>query len=133
MTTKFLFMCPHSAGKSLAAATYFRAAAGRLGLDVAIDVAGPDPDHENMTNVVAALEGQGFTIGWNPRLVQAADVQAADRVVSVGCDPDSIPATADDTVDFWDVPMISADLQASLQAIYTNVEGLAAELAHGAG
>jgi hypothetical protein len=29
--------------------------------------------------------------------------------------------------------MISADLQASLQAIYANVEGLAAELAHGAG
>ncbi|MGI8658830.1 MAG: hypothetical protein ACR2K4_08735 [Candidatus Limnocylindria bacterium] len=35
MTTTVLFLCPHAAGKSLLAATYFRAAAVRSGLDVA--------------------------------------------------------------------------------------------------
>jgi hypothetical protein len=69
MTTNVLFSCPHAAGKSLVAATYFRAAAARRELDVQIAVAGLDPDPQNMPNVVAALEAQGYGIGWSPKLI----------------------------------------------------------------
>lgn len=126
MSTRVLFMCPHSAGKSLAAATYLRAAAARTGVEVTINVAGTDPDEVNMPTVVSALAAQGFTIGWDPKLVDAAATANADVVISIGCDHDEIP-TDEDVVE-WDVPMLSDDLMGSLQAIYDLAEGLAQTL-----
>lgn len=127
MTTKVLFICPHAAGKSLLAATYFRAAAARHGLDVSIDLAGPDPDPVNMPNVQASLEAQGFAIGWNPRLIDASDTDAADLIVSVGCPRSLIPGA--DEVRMWDVPQLSDDFAGSVAAIHAQAEALAAELA----
>lgn len=124
--TKVLFLCPHSAGKSLLAATYFRAAAARSGLDVSVDVAGPEPDAVNMPGVVDALEAQGFTIGWQPRLVAAADTADADVIVSVGCDLDSLPTGQGVTE--WDVPMLSEDFAGSMRTIHAKAEALAADL-----
>lgn len=129
MSTKILFMCPHSAGKSLAAATYFRSAAHRAGLDVDIMVAGPDPDTENMPTVVEALTAQGYEISWHPRLVSERDTSGADHLISIGCDHDAIP-TASSIIE-WDVPLISKDLPGSLQAIHQRCEALAVELAGG--
>lgn len=123
MTTNVLFMCPHSAGKSLAAATYFRAAAARSGLDVSIAIAGTDPDDVNMANVEAALTDQGHTIGWSPTLVTAEHTAAADLLVSVGCDHALIPT--EEPITDWEVPMISEDLLASLRAIHEKAEALA--------
>lgn len=125
-TTHVLFMCPHSAGKSLLAATYFRAAAARKGLDVAIDVAGPDPDPHNIARVQAALEAQGFTIGWTPRKVVADDTAKADHVISIGCDHSELPAA--DEITEWEVPMLSEDFEAALQAIYGRAEAFAESL-----
>lgn len=127
MTTTVLFMCPHSAGKSLAAATYFRAASARRGLDVSIAVAGPEPDEVNMPNVVGALEEQGFTIGWQPRLITEHDVADADLLISIGCDHSTIPI--DVAITEWDAPLISKDLLGSLQAIHGYAEQLAHDLA----
>lgn len=124
--TRVLFMCPHAAGKSLFAATYFRAAAARVGLDAEIDVAGPDPDAANMPNVVAALEAQGFEIGWNPRRVLPGDTAVADHVISVGCDPATIPAST--SMHEWDVPMLSEDFDGSMRAIHARAEALAVDL-----
>ena len=127
MTTTVLFMCPHSAGKSLAAATYFRAAAARTGLDVRITVAGPEPDQVNMPTVAGALADQGYTIGWEPELVTAEHTAQADLLVSIGCDHAAIPTTSD--LVEWDVPLISKDLMGSLQAIHKHAEALAESLA----
>lgn len=127
MTTRVLFMCPHAAGKSLLAATYFRAAAARAGLDVSINVAGPEPDARNMPNVQAALESQGYTISWEPKLVSREDTDNADLLVSVGCDHKAIPTHK--TVTEWSVPMLSDDFSGSMNAIYEHAEALAAELA----
>lgn len=126
-TTKVLFMCPHSAGKSLLAATYFRAAAQRAGLDVAIDVAGPDPDAENIPRVQNALEAQGYTIGWQPKLVSAGDTESADVIVSVGCEPSDIPTTKSMTE--WDVPMLMSDFDGAVRAIHAHAEALAQAMA----
>ena len=126
MTMNVLFMCPHSAGKSLAAATYFRAAAARAGLDVSIAVAGPEPDEINMPSVTEALSAQGYTIGWNPRLVSPDDTAAADMMISIGCDHSTIPTEVD--IVEWDVPLISQDLAGSLQAIHDRAEALVSQL-----
>lgn len=127
MTTTVLFMCPHSAGKSLAAATYFRAAAARTGLDVRITVAGPDPDEVNMPTVAGALSDQGFTIGWEPELVTVEHTSHADLLISIGCDHETIP-TSGELVE-WDVPLISQDLMGSLQSIHEHAEALARSMA----
>ncbi len=126
MTTNVLFICPHSAGKSLAAATYFRASTARRNMAVSIAVAGPEPDEVNMPNVADALAKQGFAVDWHPRRIAAADTSQADLLISIGCDHDSIPT--DKAIIEWDVPLISRDLFGSLQAIHERCEALAAQL-----
>jgi protein-tyrosine-phosphatase len=120
-------MCPHAAGKSVIAATYFRQAAAKLGLDATARVAGTDPDEAVMDNVRQALKGQGFAIEFQPSLVTSADTAAADLIVSIGCDLAEIPT--DKRIVEWDVPMLSEDLHGSMAAIHDRVEALAAELA----
>jgi len=127
MTTSVLFMCPHAAANSLASATYFRAAAARLGLDVSVEVAGPEPDEVPMPAMAAALEAQGFSIGWQPRKVTEADTATADIMVSVGCDHAAIPT--DKHIREWDAPLPSQDLPGCLAAVHAQAEALAAELA----
>ena len=124
MSTRMLFICPHSAGKSLLAATYVRAAAARNGLDLDILIAGPDPDEQNMPNVVEALNKQGYTIGWNPKLVSADDTSWADVIVSVGCDHETIPT--DQSIVDWNVPQLSDDFDASVSAIHQLAEDFVA-------
>lgn len=126
MTTNVLFLCPHAAGKSLLAATYFRAAAARSGLDVNIDLAGPDPDAVSMANVVKALEDQGHRHDWNPKLVTDAETKAADLIVNIGCEHGDIP-TDGEMVD-WSVPMLSDDFAGAVQAIHSRANELAEEL-----
>jgi protein-tyrosine-phosphatase len=60
--TSVLFLCPHSAGKSVLAATYFRAAATRLGLQVDAKIGGTHPDETILPNVHQALSDQGFHV-----------------------------------------------------------------------
>lgn len=127
MSTRVLFACPHSAGKSLAAATYFRSAAFRAGLDVEIAVAGPEPDEVNMPTVADALLSEGYRIDWRPQLISALDTAQATHVISIGCDHDSIPTDGD--IIEWDVPLISQDLLGSLREIHDHCEALAQRLA----
>ncbi len=125
MTTQVLFLCPHSAGKSVFAATYFRSAVARLGVDATADVAGTDPDDTVMPNVRAAIEAQGFAIVDTPSTVSASDVERVDIVVSIGCDHDEVPA---ESIIEWDVPMLSDDFGAAMNAIHQRAEALAASL-----
>ncbi len=127
MTTRVLFLCPHAAGKSLAGAAYFRSAAGRMGIETEVDVAGPEPDEHNIPAVVAALEAEGHAIAWEPRRVIADDLDRADVIVSIGCDRAAIPTER--PILEWDVPLLSEDLDGSLRAIRDRAEALAARLA----
>jgi hypothetical protein len=58
MTINVLFLCPHAAGKSVLAATYFSAAAARIGLDAIANVAAPN---QNLTSV------HGYARHWRTR------------------------------------------------------------------
>ena len=126
MTTNVLFLCPHAAGKSILAATYFRSACARLGVDAVATVAGTDPDPDVMPNVAAALHRQGFAITDTPRLVTPDDTRTADLIVSIGCDHDEIPA---EQITEWDTPLLSVDLTGSINAIHDHAEALAHQLA----
>ena len=125
MTTRVLFLCPHSAGKSVFAATYFRAAAARLGIDAVARVAGTDPDADIMPNVRAAIEAQGFHLVDSPRLVSGDDLDDADMIVSIGCDR---AALASNDIIEWNVPMLSEDFVASMNDIFDRSEVLARSL-----
>ena len=118
-----LFLCPHGAGKSVVAATYFRAAAARIGLPANVQIGGPEPDEEIMPNVRAALQNQGFSTCWEPRLVTRDDFENADIIVSIGCDIAALDT--DKPVVEWDVPLISVDPTASMQALHELAEMLA--------
>jgi protein-tyrosine-phosphatase len=126
MTIKVLFLCPHAAGKSILAATYFRAAAARLGLDATADVAGPEPEHDLGPRVRQALRDQGFVEKWQPRLVTEHDTAHADTIINIGCDRSMIPT--DNTVIEWDVPLLTDDFSGSMEAIHQLAESLAAHL-----
>jgi Low molecular weight phosphotyrosine protein phosphatase len=126
MTISVLFLCPHAAGKSILAATYFRAAAARLGLDATADVAGPEPEHDLGPRVRQALRDQGFVEHWQPRLLTEHDTAHADTIINIGCDRSMIPT--ENTVIEWDVPLLTDDFPGSMAAIHQLAESLAADL-----
>lgn len=127
MTTSVTFLCPHAAGKSVAAAAYFAGAARAVGLDVSVSTAGTEPDAEVMPQVREHLENLGLTVHSPPRPIAPNDL-AADHVVNIGCDLAALPRS--DAVESWDdVPMISDDLDAAMTAIKDHVERFIAELA----
>lgn len=126
MTIHVLFLCPHAAGKSVLAATYFTAAAARVGLDSTADVAGPEPEDDLGPRVRQALHDQGFIEQWQPRLVNEQDTASADMIVNIGCDRSTIPT--DKTIIEWDVPLLRDDFQGSMAAIHQLAEILARDL-----
>jgi protein-tyrosine-phosphatase len=125
-----LFLCPHSAGKSLVAATYLQAEALRLGLNVGVQIAGTSPASELMPSVTEALTLQGFAPTWKPRLVTAADIDGSDVVINIGCEVADLPAVR--AVIDWEVPLISVHLHESMVALHALVEDLARELCRAA-
>ena len=127
MTTRVLFLCPHGAGKSILAATYFRAAAVRIGLDADASTAGTDPDDIVMANVRGVLEGQGFEVAaLPPRLVTSDELRSADVVVNIGCEPATLPV--DRPITEWDVPLLSRDFDGAVCEIRRRCELLASEM-----
>ena len=121
-----LFLCPHAAGKSILAATYFQSAAARIGLAATATVAGPEPEPDLGPQVRQALHAQGFIEQWAPRLVTPADTAEADVIVNIGCEPAAIP-TAKTTLE-WDVPLLTNDFEGSMAALHTLAEALAHNL-----
>ena len=125
MTITVLFLCPHAAGKSVLAATYFQSAAARIGLDAVATIAGPEPDDDLPPRLRESLRDQGLVERWTPRLVTAQDTAVADVIVNIGCATSSIPT--DKVMIEWDVPFLSEDFQGSMTALHD----LAESLAHG--
>ena len=127
-TPAVLFLCPHGAAKSLMASAYFQKMAKERGLNVRVDSAGTDPEPELSRTVVASLQKDGYAIPIKkPRAATAADMQAADVVISMGCDLSTLPAPKG-TLQNWTVPDFSADFDAAQQAIRDRVTKLVDEL-----
>ncbi len=93
-----LFVCKHNTGRSQMAEAFLRRFTGD---DVEVASAGtiaadrPDP------GVVAAMREAGMDIsGARPKLLDAAIVARADRIITMGCDVESVPRVDDD----WGLP-----------------------------
>ncbi len=92
--TTVLFMCPHNAAKSVAAAALVSAEASAAGLDLVVTTAGTHPDPEVLPVVRAYLEDRelpgGDTI---PRRVSENELTSADIVINIGCSQDDLPVS----------------------------------------
>jgi protein-tyrosine-phosphatase len=129
MTPTILFLCPHSAAKSVLAAAYCRQLLWQQGLDWGVEFAGTEPDEVISSAVANLLAAEGFDLaGYRPRLVTFEQLNNAFYVVSLGCNPaDLRPRNA---IEQWDdIPPTSQDLTAARNLIYGRVEQLVHHLA----
>ena len=129
MHRTILFLCPHNAAKSVLAATYCQHLAAQCGLDVQVTSAGTEPDAAASPAVVALLRTEGLDVTHHrPRQVTREELEAAFRVISLGCDVSHLapPATR---VEHWDdVPAPSQHLGQARAVIYAHVARLVEEL-----
>ena len=124
-----LFMCPHGAAKSVLASAYFQRVAKERGLNVRVETAGTDPDPEVSPRVADHLKKSGFDVPVaKPRRVTEADMAMADVVISIGCDPNSLPSPRGTLVRWDDVPAPSEDFAAADARIREHVAQLIDEL-----
>ena len=127
--TTVLFMCPHGAAKSVLASAYFQQLAKERGLNVHVDAVGTDPEPAVSKVVAEHLQKNGYAVPiTKPRAVTAEDVNAADVVVSLGCDVTRVPGTPR-ALQRWDeVPGPGEDFAAADEAIRRRVVALVEEL-----
>jgi arsenate reductase len=127
-----LFLCPHGGAKSVIASSYFNRLAEEHSLPCASIAAAAEEPYDAVPPPVADfLEQEGFDVrAYTPRHVQPEDVQSAAKVVSIDCNLTNVDVDAAALERWDDVPMASADLDASVAAIRRHVEELVAEL-HG--
>jgi arsenate reductase (thioredoxin) len=129
MPETLLFLCPHGAAKSIMAAAYCRQLVAQHGLDLDVTSAGTEPDAAVAPAVVELLRTEGLDVAHDrPRAVSRAELAAAFRVISMGCDVGDL-APPGTIVEQWnDLPSPSQDLIAARDVIYAHVERLISEL-----
>ena len=123
-----LFVCEHGAAKSIIAAAYFNKLAQERGLPERAIARGTHPDPAYSSIVVQGLKDDGLKVGsGKPILVTDADMAAAARIVTLGCDlPHSHPTAAKVTT--WNEITMSEGYSVARQAIVLRVEQLLNEL-----
>lgn len=127
MTTSVLFLCPHSAAKSVASATFLRDRAARRGIAVDVTNAGTHPDEIVLPIVRERLEADGLDVLSVPHVVTAEELDAADIVVNIGCDHDDLPASK--SLVEWSIPNFSDDPAVAFAAIEHHVDAMVDALA----
>ncbi|MBT8198886.1 MAG: hypothetical protein KJO36_00080 [Acidimicrobiia bacterium] len=108
---RVLYLCPHGAAKSVIATALTRDLAERRGVDVVANNAGTEPDATLNPIALNALHTRGLDYADPPRRVEGADIEAADLVVTLGCDVEDLPAVPTTLIDWSDVPDASADVE----------------------
>ena len=125
-----LFLCPHSAAKSVMAASLVNQHATAGGVELAARFAGFDPDAAVWPSVVALLDAHDLPLpAREPRRVTLDDIAWSDRVISLGCEPvdlDGLDVGSHATsLEVWDdVPLASENIERCFAAIATRVDRL---------
>lgn len=122
-----LFLCPHNAAKSVAAAAFLAREAASRQLHVTIKTAGTEPDADVLPLVRDRLTADGYVVDDSPKMVTAAHLSSADVIINMGCDHADLQATT--PITDWTVPNFSDDPAAAFAAIDRNVVALVDELA----
>lgn len=121
-----VFVCQHGYGKSLVAARHFERKALANGLNVHVLARGVTPAPAVTPALVSALAKEGFDVAqFRPIALTAADIAAADRIVSFGVD---VPEALAITMRVDDVPALSQDYGAGRDRIDQVLDGLLIEL-----
>lgn len=124
-----LFICPHGAAKSVLASAYFQRLAKERGLNVRVESAGTEPDPAVSSAVAAHLVKNGYQVPVDkPRKVSPEEFQAADVVISLGCDLTGLPARRGALQRWDDVPGPGENFAAADEAIRQRVMALIEEL-----
>jgi protein-tyrosine-phosphatase len=123
-----LFVCEHGAAKSVMAAAHFNQRAKERNLPYRAVAKGTSPQEQLSESAVKGLAAEGLAaLPSRPEQVTAADVAAAVRVVTFGCDISKVAPGA--RPESWaDVPAPSEDYAASRKAIDRHLDALLAEL-----
>jgi arsenate reductase (thioredoxin) len=131
-TPMILFLCPHNALRSVIAAALFnRLADGRA----RGESAGTEPDERVNERTVTVLREIGIEVAdEKPGRVTAAQIERADRVVSLDCPlPPELEAAASDKIERWPMPDTSGKpveaVREVRELIRARVEQLIAEIA----
>lgn len=118
-----LFLCPHSAAKSVLAAAYFDGYAQEHGLTWAADFAGTEPDARVSPAVVEMLRNEGIDVsGYQPRRVTPEDLTGARLIVLLGCSLEGFDVPLERLITWDDIPAPSANLSGARDAIRSRVE-----------
>lgn len=127
-----LFVCRHGAAKSVLAAAGLRRLATERGLRIRVDSAGVEPDPAVSPAVANALRRDGIDLsGLGPRLVGAADVTSAARVITFDLEPGELPAASVDVERWDDVPQVGDDPAPARAVIARHLELLVETVAEG--
>lgn len=112
------------------AASYFNQLAEERGLPFTATAAATEDPYPAVPEPVAELlQRDGIDVhAFAPRRVAAADVDAAGKVVVIGCDPAALDVPPALVEEWNDVPQASEDLDGSASAIRRHVAALAEEL-----
>ena len=129
MKPTILFLCPHSATKSVLAAAYCQRLAAEYGLDLEASFAGTEPDEQIAPAVANLLQAEGIDVShYSPRLVTREALAAAWRVISLGCEVSHL-VPPETSLESWnDIPPPSQALPEARELIYARVEQLVGEL-----
>ncbi len=127
MTTRILFLCPHNAAKSVAAAAFVTRQAKKQGIAIRTATAGTDPGPEILPIVRERLKTEGLPIDAPPSKVTNFDLAIADIIINIGCDHDALP-TSKPILD-WHIPDFSYNSQAALTALESHATALVGQLA----
>ena len=120
-----LFLCPHNAAKSILATVYFNKRMADIGTEARAFSAGTEPDEEVALHVATLLYEEGYSRPEHkPRQVNQADLDKADRIVSIGCDLRGLSTTGKQVTQWNDVPPPSKDLQGAWREVKARVDEL---------
>ena len=135
-----LFICGRYAGRSLMAEALFNSAARQRGLKIRAESAGTDPAKHPHDVVVDAMRERGLDLSQaRPKTLTNEMVLRTNRVITMGCDPDSssCPALLLADVEDWELPDPNGraieEVRAIRDEIGQRIEELLSRLRPGAG
>jgi len=130
MTTNILFMCPHNAAKSVLAESFAKQQLSNRNVEnIQMSTAGTEPDEANSRIVLDYLAKNELEAPMHdPRRVSQADLDAADYVISFGCDLSEFELKDVQEIEWLGVVDTSQDVDAAATDIEDRVEKLFAKL-----
>ena len=102
-----LFVCVHNAGRSQMAKALFNQRARQRRLPLLADSAGTQPANRVNPRVAEVMKEMGIDVsGERPKLLTNGMVEAAGRVITMGCsvDAEACPALFLKNVEDWGLP-----------------------------